>query len=278
MTDKNQNSAKKSAMVVKDEFEYLSKINNRYSKDQREFIKDVLAPTLDMKQVRLFLYRSEKMGLNPLEGEAHAYRTYTKIQGQKVPKMVMIVSRDAKRRKAFESGKLQSIKTKPIYVAKRKLYAYEIELEDEQKKPKVKQLKDEAPAELVEVEPWEGGKLWGARCVIKRADFDEPFEVTVPLKEYQRDTTIWKYKPETMIKKVAESQCLSYAFPELVGVYDSAEMPESEVEEATEPESGSKPATDNQKETIKKMGGKVDEDLTYQEAKQTMMKLAKGEK
>lgn len=55
-------------------------------------------------------------------------------------------------------------------------------------------------------------------CIrIKRKDWEEPFEHEVYMREYKRDTQIWREKPYTMLKKVAIAQGFRLAFPEELG-------------------------------------------------------------
>jgi len=67
--------------------------------------------------------------------------------------------------------------------------------------------------------------LKGARCTVWRKDMTHPFIVEVDLKEYNTSKGNWAKMPETMIKKVAESQCLRKAF-DISGMYSPEEMPE----------------------------------------------------
>ena len=64
----------------------------------------------------------------------------------------------------------------------------------------------------------EKGKLIGARCTVWREDMTHPFVVEVSLNEYNTHKSNWQKMPETMIKKVAESQCLRKAF-DISGIY-----------------------------------------------------------
>jgi len=80
------------------------------------------------------------------------------------------------------------------------------------------------------------GKLVGAYCVAKRKASSRPVFVYVELSEYQLEQGLWKggngapAKPATMIKKVAESQCLRACFQDLLGgTYSPEEMPEREI-------------------------------------------------
>lgn len=67
------------------------------------------------------------------------------------------------------------------------------------------------------------GQLIGAYCVVFRGD-NEPFFNVVKFEEYSTDKSLWKSKPETMIKKVAEAQALRGAYQGLfAGTYDVSE-------------------------------------------------------
>jgi phage recombination protein Bet len=67
------------------------------------------------------------------------------------------------------------------------------------------------------------GELLGAWAKVWRKDMQHPFFTSVKLKEYDKQTANWKSMPETMIIKVAESQCLRKAF-EISGVYSPEEF------------------------------------------------------
>ena len=68
------------------------------------------------------------------------------------------------------------------------------------------------------------GFLVGAYCNVQRKDATRPISVYVELKEYNKGQSLWKEKPATMIKKVAEAQCLRMAFQEIfAGTYDESE-------------------------------------------------------
>lgn len=76
------------------------------------------------------------------------------------------------------------------------------------------------------------GELIGAYCVVYRSN-NEPYFLTVKFSEYTTDKALWKSKPETMIKKVAEAQALRGAFQGVFsGTYDESEqwIDESEVD------------------------------------------------
>ena len=61
------------------------------------------------------------------------------------------------------------------------------------------------------------GELIGAYCIVKRHGSSRPIYTYVALKEYDTKQSVWKTKPATMIKKVAEAQGLRAAFQEQLG-------------------------------------------------------------
>lgn len=64
------------------------------------------------------------------------------------------------------------------------------------------------------------GKLIGAYCIAKRHKSSRPMYVFCELNEYSTGKSLWNTqtgKPATMIKKVAESQCLRACFQDLLG-------------------------------------------------------------
>ncbi len=76
------------------------------------------------------------------------------------------------------------------------------------------------------------GQLIGAYCVAKRHKSSRPIYVFADLKEYSTGKSLWNAqtgKPATMIKKVAESQCLRACFQDLLGgTYGEEEMNRSD--------------------------------------------------
>ena len=64
------------------------------------------------------------------------------------------------------------------------------------------------------------GALVGAYCIAKRHKSSRPIYVFAELREYSTGKSLWNNqtgKPATMIKKVAESQCLRACFQDLLG-------------------------------------------------------------
>jgi phage recombination protein Bet len=75
------------------------------------------------------------------------------------------------------------------------------------------------------------GTLIGAYCIAKRHKSSRPMYVFVEVKEYSTGKSVWSQKPATMIKKVAESQCLRACFQDLLGgTYGEEEMPNNQTE------------------------------------------------
>jgi phage recombination protein Bet len=71
------------------------------------------------------------------------------------------------------------------------------------------------------------GNLVGAYCVVKRKSATRTMYVFVELKEYDLKQGLWKSKPATMIKKVAEAQAIRMAFQStFAGTYGEEELPE----------------------------------------------------
>lgn len=73
------------------------------------------------------------------------------------------------------------------------------------------------------------GDLIGSYCIVKRKSSYKYTYVMVTMEEYSLPQSLWKTKPETMIKKVAEAQALRQSFQEVLsGTYSDAEMPQEE--------------------------------------------------
>jgi phage recombination protein Bet len=83
------------------------------------------------------------------------------------------------------------------------------------------------------------GELVGAYCITKRHKSSRPIYVFAELKEYSTGKSLWNSttgKPATMIKKVAESQCLRACFQDLLGgTYGEEEMAKGQLEQVPIP-------------------------------------------
>lgn len=87
--------------------------------------------------------------------------------------------------------------------------------------------------DVFEVENWEvkhkysitnRWNLAWAYCIVKRKWASKSMFNFVDITEYNTNQSVWKQKPATMIKKVAEAQWLRWTFQELfAGTYDESE-------------------------------------------------------
>lgn len=69
------------------------------------------------------------------------------------------------------------------------------------------------------------GDLIGAFALVRKKGVSRPYFKFVYLIEYTTNQSLWKSKPDTMITKVAECQCLKMAFQDLFsGTYDESEQ------------------------------------------------------
>jgi phage recombination protein Bet len=90
----------------------------------------------------------------------------------------------------------------------------------------------------------EATKLIGAKCTVHRKDMTHPFIVEVALSEYNTGKSQWLKMPETMIKKVAESQCLRKAF-DVSGLYSPEEYDPASNETTARPPVKTDPDDEN---------------------------------
>jgi phage recombination protein Bet len=90
----------------------------------------------------------------------------------------------------------------------------------------------------------DNGKVTGAICRVWRKDMSHPFTVEVSRAEYDTNKGNWQKMPETMIKKVAESQCLRRAF-DISGLYDPSEYDPAESVQAAQEASNAPRPVDN---------------------------------
>lgn len=252
--------------MIKDSFSELGEIQRSFSAEQVKFVMDAVAPGLNEKEVWLFLLKANVLKLNPLLGEIFAYVYVDKQTGQR--RLVVIEGRNGKRNLAAKSGKIEDIQTEAIYVK-------EFSVKTEMINPETKQ--PVFDKQTIRVKPWEGGTLWGATCEIKVQGKEKPVIETVKLTEYDTKKNAWISKPETMIKKVAESQALSKALPgamaDLLGEAENFTTDQPKIT-ALLP-NGNEPATETQLKTLKTVGGDLTKTYTVQEANETIVRLTK---
>ncbi|MBE2889134.1 phage recombination protein Bet [Geobacter anodireducens] len=175
---------------------------------------------------------AKELGLNPITREIYFVPRRQKINNQWVEKIEPMVGRDGFLSIAHRSSQLAGMETTANI--------------------------QEVP-QLVNGR-WEYRKDLLAECRVWRKDSDKPFAVQVSYSEYVQKnndgqpTRFWSEKPETMLKKVAESQALRKAF-NIHGVYSPEEMgagfetaggdlvvsPSIEAEFSTVPDRGKEP-------------------------------------
>ena len=243
-------------LTIKNSFSELGKIQKAFTKEQMDFIVKTIAPGLNQRETWLFLLKANVLKLNPLLGEIFAYVYVDKQTGNR--RLVVIEGRNGKRNLAARTGRIESIRTEPIYIK-------EVKNRDGQ-------------TMKIKVEPWDG-VLWGARCSIRIKGKKEVITETVKLSEYNTHKSIWISKPETMIKKVAESQALSAALPELmldlVGEAENFVQPKHSLPPIA---GGSKPASEAMLKTLQAMKADMNRTWTVQEANEEIVRRSKIKK
>lgn len=217
-----------------------------FSEAERQTIIDTVAKNLDNPQVRIFFYTCQALGLNPLLNEIAAVTYKDRMTGKST--LSIQVMRDGFLTIAHRSGKFAGLESG------------------------------------VKVD--ENGKIIFGWAKVYHKDFGQPVYQEADFEEYNvpekgGKPTLWKSKPKTMIKKVAESMALRKAF-NINGVYSPEEMekeivPVQEIKQL-EVRNGSEPATIDQLKTLKKMGHKFEQgkELTKQEAAEAIKELALG--
>jgi phage recombination protein Bet len=170
--------------------------------------KTVGKEAINDDELKRFLYRASKMGLNPLDGTIHLLTRNRRNESGKWEKVnVIIVGIDGFRIAADRSGKLAGIKRDVIYNEK--------------------------------------GQLVRAVAEVYRKDWDHPAREVIAYREYcqtkeGKPVGLWASMPETMLKKCAEAAALRMAFAsELAGIYIPEELMQSE-EDIPEEKNGKK--------------------------------------
>lgn len=166
-----------------------------------ETVKNYICPDANQQEILYFLELCKAQQLNPFIRDAYLVK-----YGQQPAQI--IVGKDVFIKKAYASGVLRYIKAGIVVADKnRNITEREgtIKFDDE--------------------------LLLGGWCEVLRSDREFPIHHTVNFNEYvqkKKDGTVnsmWSNKPCTMIRKVAQSQCLREAFPdELRGLYQQEEM------------------------------------------------------
>lgn len=77
------------------------------------------------------------------------------------------------------------------------------------------------------------GTLIGAYCIVYMKNSKIPHYVFVEASEYNTGRSVWKEKPSTMIKKVAECQAIRMADQTCSSTYSEEEMPDDKIGDHT---------------------------------------------
>ena len=159
-------------------------------------IRKAFAPGLDDVQFTMFVELGRSLNLNPFKREIWAVKYRDQVS--------VFVGRDGYRKVAQEQPDYNGHCVEAVY-SNDKIRVVNGVLEHE-------------------FNFTERGHLVGAYCEVYRKSIDHPFRVMVRLDEYKKEQANWRNMPETMIKKVAESQTLRMAYQGLfAGTYHEAE-------------------------------------------------------
>lgn len=254
---------------VKEELSKVARLQKEYSPEQLKFARDLINPDLKDSELYIFIDFCGRIQLNPFLKEIIAI-VYNKDRPAERT-VNYIITRNGKRVVASRTGELGKVETLPIYTKK-----VSVNLSDSQGQPDLKatdNVKIQPEFQVVRVQAWEGGVLWGAESVVERNGVQ--YKATVPMSEYNTGRNVWASKPSTMICKVAESQALSMAFPEILGAtYDDSELDSMNVKPMLEV-AEDKPATPEQIATLRSLKVDVPEGLKYQLAVELMADATK---
>ena len=168
-------------------------------KTQLTEIKKLFAPKLSDTEFSAFIGMGKASGLNPFLREIWSIKYDTNAPAQ------IFIGRDGYRKAAQKNSEYDYHQSDAVYANDNfKVIKGEIEHDYNLKNR---------------------GELLGAYCVVKRRSSTRPIYVYVDLKEYDTKRSVWKDKPATMLKKVAEVQALRAAFQEQFGgTYSEDEM------------------------------------------------------
>ena len=173
-----------------------------FDKEQLAVIEAQFFPAGASKAEQLFCFAvARELGLNPITREIYFVPRRQKVGERWVNKVEPMVGRDGFLSIAHRTNQLAGIETTAGV----------------QEVPQLTNGKWEAKPQLV------------ADCTVWRKDSRKPFTAQVAYNEYVQKTNdgvptkFWAEKPETMLKKVAESQALRKAF-NIHGVYCPEEI------------------------------------------------------
>lgn len=168
--------------------------------EQEEFltgVQEVFSKDLSKIEFKLFVEIGKALNLNPFLREIWAVK-YGTTSAQ------IFIGRDGYRKVAqrhpdYDYHYCEAVYSNDIFEAKEGIFDHQFNLKDR-------------------------GILRGAFCKVKKKSSERAFCVYVPFEEYNKNQSNWKTMPSTMIKKVAEAQCLRMAFQDTFsGTYSEEE-------------------------------------------------------
>lgn len=171
-----------------------------------EEIRQIFAPKLTTQEFDAFVGMGKAAGLNPFLREIWAVKYQDSAPAQ------IFVGRDGYRKAAQRHAEYDYHECDAVYSNDRFS-------------------RNSISGEIIhEYNLKDRGSLLGAYCIVKRRTSSRATYTWVKLSEYSTGKSLWNSdsgKPETMIKKVAESQGLRGAFQDLLGgTYGEEEMSE----------------------------------------------------
>lgn len=212
---------------TKPQAEQIAK-SNWLSQDEKKIIKAQFFPpnATDMDMIYCMKV-AETFNLNPILKQIYFVERVTNINGQRISKIEPLAGRDSFLTLAHRSGKFAGIESECG-------------------------IKQKA---VLQDGKWMNKNELVATARVYRTDNERPFCAEVSYGEYvQRTgkgeiTKFWREKPETMLKKVAESQALRKAF-DISGLYSVDEVGENEDKDDKQPQKLQTPKTQNLNELL----------------------------
>lgn len=212
---------------AKPQAEQIAK-SNWLSQDEKKIIKAQFFPpnATDMDMIYCMKV-AETFNLNPILKQIFFVERVTYINGQKISKIEPLAGRDSFLTLAHRSGKFAGIESECG-------------------------IKQKA---VLQDDEWVNKNELVATARVYRTDNERPFCAEVSYGEYVQRTgkgeinKFWREKPETMLKKVAESQALRKAF-DISGLYSVDEVGENEDKDDKRPQKSQTPKTQNLNELL----------------------------
>lgn len=180
--------------LVKTDIEWLSPENKKIIRSQ------FFPPNASDAEMQYCIGVAKAFNLNPILKQIYFVPRRSKVNDQWIEKIEPLAGRDSFLTLAHRSGKFDGIESK-------------VEIKET---PVLKDGKWSRENDLV------------ATAIVYKKGSDRPFIVSVNYREYVQKTAkgeitqFWRDKPETMLKKVAESQVLRKAF-DITGLYAEEE-------------------------------------------------------